>query len=123
VNKNWVVIVVEDSYDDVQLISTVLSNSGIEVHVAKNGEECLHLVEKFYPTLIITDLAMPKMDGWEMLGILRDDPKTAQIPVVAISAYYSSDLAVDATAVGFAACLPKPVRPRHFVEQLTEIIG
>lgn len=121
-NKDWIVIVVEDTYDDLQLISTVLSMSGVEVHIAHNGIECLSLVETVQPTLIITDLAMPQMDGWEMLAALRDNPKTFAIPVIAISAYYSASLATEADNAGFIACLPKPVRPRQFVEQLSEII-
>lgn len=121
-NKHWTVIIVEDTFDDVELISTVLTNSGIEIHLANNGEECLSLVETIAPTVIITDLAMPQMDGWELLEALRANPQTAQIPVIAISAYYSGDLIKDAAAAGFVACLPKPVRPRKFVEQIAAII-
>lgn len=120
--KNWTVIVAEDTYDDMQLVSAILTHSGIDVHVTHNGKECLTLAQSLQPTLIVTDLAMPEMDGWEMLGQLRANAETAHIPVVAVSAYYSADVAKDARRAGFNGCFPKPVSARHFVQQLDEII-
>lgn len=120
---NWTAIVVEDTYDDGELISTILSVSGVRVYRARNGFECLQLVQKLDPTLIITDLAMPDMDGWEMLNALRANPHTETVPVIAISAYYSSKLADDAIRAGFKAFFPKPVSPRDFVQRLQELVN
>ena len=120
--KNWTVIVVEDTYDDMQLATLILQHDGIEVHVAHDGKECLQLLQSVQPTLIITDLAMPVMDGWQMLNQIRANPTTAQIPVVAVSAYVSSDLEIDARNAGFNACFAKPVSPRDFVNQLDAIL-
>jgi CheY-like chemotaxis protein len=120
--KNWTVIVVEDTYDDMQLATIILEHSGIEVHVAHDGNECLQLLESVQPTLIVTDLAMPEMDGWQMLNEIRANPATAHIPVVVVSAYFSSDLEIDAHNAGFNACFAKPVSPRDFVSQLDTIL-
>ena len=121
--KNWTVIVVEDTYDDMQLATIILEHDGIEVHVAHDGKQCLQLLQSVQPTLIVTDLSMPVMDGWQMLNAIRTNPATAQIPVVAVSAYFSSDLEVDARDAGFNACFAKPVSPRDFVNQLNTIVN
>lgn len=119
----WRVVVVEDEFDSVQMISKILAFHDIEVHIAHHGADCLALLEQFEPTLIVTDLAMPHMDGWQMLAILRANPATRHIPVVAITAYGSADVAEDALKAGFDAYFPKPVDPRTFVQRLAEIMS
>ncbi|MEM9950468.1 MAG: response regulator [Chloroflexota bacterium] len=120
---NQTVIVVEDTYDDMQLVSTILEHSGIQVHVARNGAECLELVKTMSPAMIITDLSMPVMDGWTMLKQLRSQPETNDIPVVAITAYYSVDVAQDARDAGFDAYFAKPVSPLQFVSHLRALLA
>jgi CheY-like chemotaxis protein len=119
--KDWTVIVVEDTYDDRQLASTILAHHGIKVIVAHNGQECLDLLDQVDPTMIITDLAMPEMDGWEMLRQLRAGETTYDIPVVAITAYDSADVANDADRAGFDAYFPKPISPYEFVDSLVAL--
>jgi CheY-like chemotaxis protein len=119
----WLIIVVEDTADDSQLVSTILQHSGIEVYLASHGRECLQLLENIKPTCIITDLNMPVMDGWELLHALHQNPSTKAIPVMALTAYYSADVAADAKKAGFAGFFAKPINPRNFVEKLGELIG
>jgi CheY-like chemotaxis protein len=121
--NQWRVLVVEDEYDSIQLISKILGYYDIQVHVARHGEDCLAMVEQVQPTVIVTDLAMPHMDGWQTLAALRSNPGTRHIPVVAITAYGSADVAEDALKAGFDAYFPKPVDPRSFVKSLTEIVS
>lgn len=121
--NNWKIIVVEDTYDDQQLISRVLEYHGIEVMLAKNGHECLELLRKVEPTLILTDLAMPGKDGWQTLVAIRSNLETAHIPVIAITAYHSVDVAEDAINAGFDGYFPKPINPQTFVNRLAEIIS
>jgi len=116
------VIVAEDTYDDRELISAILSLSGIEVHVVNNGQDCLALVQDIQPDMVITDLSMPDMDGWQVLKHLRADTTTAHIPVVAITAYYSVDVAQDAKKAGFDAFFAKPVRALDFVADLEKVV-
>lgn len=120
--QDWTVIVVEDTYDDIQLTSAILTHYGADVKVAINGKECLKLLEDIQPTMIITDLAMPEMDGWEMLTQIRANDTTSHIPVVAVTAYDSVDVAHDATNAGFDAYMAKPLSPRNFVENLVQIV-
>lgn len=120
--STWKIIVVEDTFDDQQLVSRMLQHYGAQVFVAKNGDECLELLKQVEPTVIITDLAMPKRDGWQTLVAVRSNIKTAHIPVVAITAYHSADVAEDAIKAGFDAYFPKPLHPENFVARLTQLI-
>lgn len=120
--KDWRILLVEDDYDSVRMVSKILSFHGVEVHVARNGEEGLAMLNTVTPVLIVTDLAMPDMDGWELLSALRSQPQTAHIPVVAITTYDSAQVAEKATDAGFDAYFSKPVNPRTFVQELEKLI-
>lgn len=122
-HRGWQVLVVEDEADSIQMLSKILNFHGIEVTVAHNGLECLSLLKQLQPpTLIITDLAMPGMDGWQTLAAIRADPATQHIPVVAITVYDSVDVAEEALKAGFDAYFPKPLNPRDFVQDLERIL-
>jgi CheY-like chemotaxis protein len=118
----WQVIVVEDEYDSVQMVSKILSYHGIDVLVAHNGEECMKLLEQVQPTLIVTDLAMPEMNGWETLAAIRANPRTERIPVVAMTAYHSVDMAEEARLAGFDAFYAKPISPKSFVQDIARLV-
>lgn len=118
----WNVIVVEDTFDDIQLVSAILRYHDIQVTVANNGRECLELLQDIQPTLIITDLAMPEMDGWQTLNQIRADDRTRDIPVIAVTAYDSVDVAHDAVQAGFDAYFPKPLSPRTLIQNLINVI-
>jgi CheY-like chemotaxis protein len=119
---DWRVLVVEDQDDSVQVVSQILEHYGIEVHVAGNGRECLEMLPGVRPTLVITDLAMPEMDGWQMLSELRSHPKTADLIVVAITAFHSVNVAEDALAAGFDAYFAKPIAAASFVDELAALV-
>jgi two-component system cell cycle response regulator DivK len=119
---NWRVMVVEDEFDSVQVVSRVLQHHGVEVHVARNGYEALKLLGEILPTLILMDLALPEMDGWETLARIRANPQTAQIPVVAITAYHSVNVAEDALHAGFDAYFPKPLDTTSLMQRLADVL-
>ncbi len=119
----WKIIVVEDTFDDQQVVSYMLQHYGIEVFIAHNGDECLQLLQDVEPTLIVTDLAMPQRDGWQTLVLLRSNAKTAHIPVVAITAYHNAEVAEDAMRMGFDGYFQKPLNPQTFVSRLDAILG
>lgn len=120
--KDWRILVVEDEYDSIQLVSKILQHSGIAVEVVHNGVECLEVLKRHLPTLIIMDLALPVMDGWETLQHIRNNPETRHLPVVAITAYHSVNLEEDAYKAGFDAYMPKPLETQAFVKRLERII-
>ncbi|SRR5258706_8012505 len=120
--SQWRVIVVEDEYDSIQMVCKILTHHEVEVHVAHNGVECLELLHDILPTVVVMDLAMPEMDGWNTLKHIRANPHTAQIPVVAITAYHSSAVADDAARAGFNAYFSKPINPKSFVSMLSQVL-
>lgn len=120
--SEWKVIVVEDNYDDLEMVSKILRHYHIKVETAHNGDECLRLLEHFSPTLIITDLAMPGKDGWETLAAVRRNPRTRHIPVVAITAFHSDEIANDLTRIGFNGYIPKPINPNTFIQKLSAML-
>ncbi len=120
--QKWQIIVVEDEYDSLKMVSEILRYYGVDVLVAHNGKECIELLERNRVTLVLTDLAMPEMDGWETLKAIRANPRTEMIPVVAISAYHSLEVAEQAMKVGFDAFYAKPISPKTFVQNLARLI-
>jgi CheY-like chemotaxis protein len=119
----WSVLLVDDEYDSVQMVSKILTYHGIQVQVARTGAEGLELLATHHPMVVVTDLAMMGMDGWEVLNAIRANPATRHIPVVAITAYHSLDVAEAATRYGFDGYFAKPVNPRTFAHELVKVAG
>jgi two-component system, chemotaxis family, sensor kinase CheA len=120
---NWHVLIVEDEYDSIQMMSKILHHHGIHVSVANNGLECLKYLEHHQPTLIIMDLALPEMDGWQTLDRIRKNPSTNNIPVVAITAYHSVNVEDDAKKAGFNGYVPKPLDTQALVKYLERVVS
>jgi CheY-like chemotaxis protein len=110
------VLVVEDESYLCDLIADVLEAEGHHPRLAGNGREALDLLRDFTPDLILLDLMMPVMDGWEVMSTLRADPDLAHIPVVIITAIY--DLKRTQTETGASAVLTKPFD----IDQLAQVV-
>ena len=111
------VLVVDDLADARALASTVIEKAAGEVVLAGSGQEGLAAFTARRPDVVVADLAMPGMDGYEFLRRLRALPKEAgvAVPVVALTAYGSDEDRARALAAGFAAHLPKPALPAELV--------
>lgn len=120
--SSWKVLVVEDEHDSMEVVKDILTHYNIESHDAYTAEEALELMQDFTPTLAILDLALPEMDGWGLLRTMRDNPDTAHIPAVAITAYHSANVAQEAIHAGFNAYFPKPIEATSFVRELERIM-
>lgn len=117
------ILVVEDVPHILELLAVTLRFKGYPVVTATNGEEALQAVDKERPALVITDILMPRMDGFTLMHSLRKDPKTNQIPVIFLSATYITPedkaFALDLGAVRF---LEKPVDTPDFLLTVAEIL-
>src|SRR5215510_10718629 len=90
--NGWLVIVVEDEADSLMVATMLLEMYGAEVIGAKNGKQGLELIRKHHPKLVISDLSMPEMSGWELIeAIKKEDRELAAIPVIALTAHAMSD--------------------------------
>jgi CheY-like chemotaxis protein len=111
------VLAVEDEERISRLISTVLSSEGYKVITAADGSEALDAVEDAQPSVILLDLMMPGMDGWEFLRHLRE--RDIDIPVVVVSAV--RDLHVEARRLGVADHLSKPFDVQDLVKKVERL--
>jgi two-component system, cell cycle response regulator DivK len=104
-----IILVVDDQVDNRDLLNMFLSSLGYGVIEASNGLEALKLAMGDRPDLIIMDLSMPVMDGFNAVRILREMPSTSTVPVVACTAHDSATYKVQALSVGFDEVLIKPI--------------
>ncbi len=105
------VLVADDSSDARALYAEYLEFCGFRVETAADGEEAVRKAQAEWPAVILMDLAMPRVDGWEAIRRLRADPSTAAIPIVALSAYAFGDEPDRARTIGADLCLTKPCLP------------
>lgn len=116
-------LLVEDNEDNRIIYSTVLRHVGYEVVEAHDGQQAIDLARSVRPDLILMDISIPRIDGWEATRILRRDPETREIPIIALTAHALADDRERATALGFTAYLAKPVEPRAVVAEVRRWIG
>jgi CheY-like chemotaxis protein len=116
-------LLVEDNEDNRVIYATVLRHVGYIVVEALDGVQAIALAHSKHPDLILMDISIPEMDGWEVTRLLRQDPATKDIPIIALTAHALSGDREKATAVGFTAYLAKPVEPRAVVAEVRRWIG
>lgn len=118
----WVVLIIDDTPDNLTVAMTALKFHGAEVHTARSGETGLDLLQTIRPTLILLDIRMPFMDGWTTFRILRDNPVTARIPVIAITAYAMEGDQEKTLEAGFDGYISKPFDMFTFVSTIDQIL-
>jgi len=112
------VLVVDDSADARALYGEYLEYLGFRVETAENGAQAILSAQRAWPAIIIMDLAMPEVDGWQAIKRLKSDPHTADIPIVALSAHAFGDEPQRAREAGADLFLSKPCLP----SQLARVI-
>jgi DNA-binding response OmpR family regulator len=123
VTERPLVLVADDEEDIVLLVSAVLSRAGFEVLQASDGAQALQLVRERRPRLVVLDVAMPELDGLDVLRRLRADPETADLPVILLSARaQEADVALG-YAEGASKYIRKPFSPRELVAVAGELVG
>ncbi|HYG79559.1 MAG TPA: response regulator, partial [Pyrinomonadaceae bacterium] len=103
------VLIVEDSPDTLSFLSAIFQQKGCQVMAASNAPEALRLAAETRPTVIISDIGMPGMDGYELLQELRRLPGMSDVPAIAITGYAMDEDRERAAAAGFNAHVAKPV--------------
>jgi CheY-like chemotaxis protein len=118
------ILIIEDIPSVRDLLEVTLRYKGYHVFSAANGEDALEKMEQQMPSLIITDILMPKMDGFSLVQKLRTNPKTSQIPVIIISATYITPEDKDfALKLGIARFIEKPIDTEDFLLTITEVLS
>jgi CheY-like chemotaxis protein len=113
--------------DDEQLTRAVLQHNvilaGYDVIVASNGREAMQKIQEVTPDLIVVDLVMPDMNGFEMLRRIRSNKETMQTPVIVVSALQSQTDIEEAKASGADIYLTKPIKPEEFIKHVKKYLG
>jgi CheY-like chemotaxis protein len=116
------VLVVDDLEDNRELFAYALERAGFTVQTAMNGAEAVELAARIRPSVIVMDLAMPVMDGWEATRRIRASPATADVPILALTAYTDARSRKAAIDAGCDACLGKPYSPADLAERVREML-
>lgn len=117
------ILTVEDQPNIRRLITYVLTKSGYKVMQAEDGEAAVHVLQHTIPDLILLDVRMPKMDGFELLTLLRKYEAAAAIPVVMLTSLNTPRDLDRALELGVIDFLTKPIEPRTLVGRVQEILG
>jgi DNA-binding response OmpR family regulator len=116
-------LVVEDIPDILKLLDATLKFKGYRVLTARNGEEALEVIQKEHPLMVITDILMPKMDGFSLVHTLRIHSETRSIPVIFLSAtYVAPEDKAFALNIGATRFIEKPIDLELFMKTISELL-
>jgi CheY-like chemotaxis protein len=116
------ILVAEDERDIRDLIAFTLRFAGYDVVTANNGEEAVQLTQQELPDLVLTDVRMPKMTGYDACRLIKQDPATAHIPVVFLSAKGQEAEVEAGLASGGDEYLLKPFAPDQLTRKVADIL-
>jgi two-component system, cell cycle response regulator DivK len=108
------ILLVEDNVSNSKLVRILLEREGHVVHTARDADEALQALGNYMPRLILMDIQLPGMDGLTLTRKLKSDPRTRDIPVVAMTAYAMKGDESQALAAGCQGYITKPIDTRHF---------
>ena len=116
-------LLVEDNEDNRIIYCTVLRHLGYEVIEAQDGVRAVELARSVQPDLILMDISIPVIDGWEATQVLKHDPDTRNIPIIALTAHALASDREKAMEVGCDGYLAKPCEPRAVVAEVQRFLG
>ena len=117
------ILAVDDQRHVARLVQLHLERAGYEVALAYDGPEALQKVRECRPDLVILDVMLPKMDGFEVLRRMKEDPETERIPVIMLTAKSESDDALQGYERGAQWYLGKPVDPVELLTFVKNVLG
>jgi CheY-like chemotaxis protein len=122
-NPTPLILVADDSRTILSMVSSRLERSGYEILTTDNGEDALRLAAEPHPVLVILDVEMPQLDGFEVTRRLRADEATREIPIVLLTGRDEDGAVEEGRAAGATAYVTKPFSPQELVGRVEEILG
>lgn len=116
------ILLVEDNDNNRYLAQFLLEREGFSVAVAVNGKEALEAARLARPDLVVMDIQMPEMDGYETAERFKRDPVLAEIPLVGVSSFAMLGDRAKALKVGFAGYIEKPINPDTFTQEVGQFL-
>ena len=121
--SNRTVLIIDDDDDGRRICAAILSHHGYAVLEAATGEAGLNRAVEGRPDLIVANLLLPDLHGWEVRSRLVADPRTRSIPAIAFTGDARPEVRTRSLALGFAAFLAKPTSPRVILSEVERLIG
>jgi CheY-like chemotaxis protein len=112
------ILIVEDNEMNRDMLSRRLQRKGYSVHLAEDGEEGIRVAQSLFPDLILMDMSLPKLDGWEATRLLKERADTSRIPIMALTAHA---MAGDRARAEEAGCDDYETKPIQFARLLQKI--
>jgi two-component system cell cycle response regulator DivK len=116
------ILVVEDRADNRQILRDLLGSTGYELVEAEDGAQAVEAVSKQRPDLILMDIQLPNMDGYEATRRIRANPDNKSIPIIAVTSYALTGDDAKALAAGCDAYVAKPFSPRQLLAKIREYL-
>jgi DNA-binding response OmpR family regulator len=117
------ILVVDDEEHILMILKDSLEFSGFQIVTATNGEEALDVVVKENPDLVVLDVGMPKLDGWEVCRRLKADPATKALPVIILTAYAQTSDQRKGMGLGADRFITKPCDLTYLVEEINSLLS
>ena len=116
------ILIVEDNEKNMKLVRDILRHQGHATLEAVNGLDGVRLAEEEHPDLVLMDIQLPGMNGIDALGVLRKDPTTASIPVIAVTASVMQQDRKLITEAGFDGYIGKPINLKEFLSTVQQML-
>jgi CheY-like chemotaxis protein len=117
------ILVVDDYVENVELLEELLTSSDYEVTTASDGDEALQRVEESHPDLILLDIMMPRMDGYQVCEALRAKEDTKEIPIIFVTAKTEvKDWTHAIFNVGVNSYITKPINPKKLLDKVKSVL-
>lgn len=121
-SSNWDVIVVDDEPDNIGVVELVCEFNDIALRVASSGQICLKLMRENAANLLLIDIQMPEMDGFELLRLIHQHPEWEKTTTIAITAFAMEDDERRVTQAGFDGYITKPIDVLTLIDNIRAII-
>jgi len=121
-NQESKILVIEDNEQNLYLLTFILEKNGYKVVQARDGREGIELAGRVNPALIILDIQLPVMDGYEVARELRSNPSLADVPIVAVTSYAMVGDREQILAAGCTDYIEKPINPESFIDQVKKYL-
>lgn len=116
------VLVIEDNEQNLYLMNFILDKNGFEVIEARDGQEGIDIACSIKPDLILLDIQLPGMDGYEVARRLRENPEIKSVPVIAVTSYAMLGDREKALEAGCTGYIEKPINPVTFTDEIKSYI-
>lgn len=120
--SDWTIIIVDDEPDNLGVLELVLRYHHAQVQIASSGQQCLDLLDSVVPTLLLVDIQMPGISGYDLLKRVREQARWSQLPMIAVTAHAMQGDEDRIVAAGFNGYISKPIDAMKLAETLKAMV-